>query len=122
MTIANDSNAPVRYKGSRYKALTMADIGDLIESLPKRLVPRQLIPFVTVSDAMKYGRSPFGLPALIEIVSENSGHDDAKQLTHGEQLELSGRLTDRFYGFGLIDEQDDDEGEPPEAFQEGPAS
>lgn len=127
MSLADDTNAAIHYKGQRYKALTLADVSALIESLPKRLVPRQLLPFVTVTDALKFARSPYGLPELMRIVSENSGHDHAGGLAVGEQLELAGVLTDRFYGFDLMasdpeDGDDDEEGEPPEAFQEGPAS
>ena len=127
MSLANDTNAPIRYKGKRYKALSLEDITELIESLPKRLVPRQLLPFVAVTDALKFARSPYGLPELMRIVSEKSGHTHAHDLAISEKLELAGALTDRFYGFDALledpdDEPDDSDDEPPQAFQEGPAS
>ncbi len=127
MGLADDTNAPIRFRGQEFHALTMKDIGKLIEALPARLVPRQLLPFVTVTDAMKFGRSPFGLPILMDIVSKNSGHDVALGLSPGDQLQLAAALVDRFYGFDIasVDVDDDDdatEAEPKEAFQEGPAS
>ena len=122
MSIADDANAPVHFKGNAYQPLTMADIGELIESLPAKLVPRQLLPFITVSEALKYGRSPFGLPVLVGIIDAKGG-TKASDLPPGDQLMLAGALTDRFYGFDpLIDGEDDDDAEPPEPFQEGPAS
>ena len=124
MSLADDTNAPVQFKGQTYKALTMANIASLIESLPARLVPRQLIPFVTVAEAMKFARSPYGLPILMGLVSESSGHDHANKLSNADQLTLAGALTDRFYGFDLPDMEGEgpEETEPPEDFQPGPAS
>lgn len=127
MSYTDDTNAPIKFKGQDYKALTHNDIGALIESLPSRFVPRALVPFVSMTDGLRYGRSPFGLPELIAIVSKNSGHDHAKSMSTADQLALAGALTDRFYGFNpavLDDEADelDEAPEPAEAFQEGPAS
>lgn len=126
MSLVYDANAPVRFKGQSYKALTLADVAALIESLPKHLVPRQYIPFVTVTDAMKFARSPYGLTILMDMVSEGSGHTHAKKMSPGEQLELASALTDRFYGFDAADPDqqpgsDGDAGEP-EPFPQGPAS
>jgi hypothetical protein len=126
MTLADDANLPVKYLGQSYPALTVADIGTLIESLPTRLVPRQLIPFVSVHEALKFGRSPYGLTSLMRIVSDKAGHDHAMKLNPGQQLTLAGRLTDRFYGADDImdDDEVDDAGDPsePESFTDAPAS
>ncbi|MEM6259675.1 MAG: hypothetical protein AAGI37_15455 [Planctomycetota bacterium] len=126
MSLADDTNAPIQFKGKTYTALTIPDIATLIETLPAH-VPRQLLPFVSMTEAMKYGRSPFGLPHLMRIVSDNSGHDQATKLSPSDQLTLAGKLTDRFYGYDPVAvEYEDDDGletvEDKPSFTEAPAS
>jgi hypothetical protein len=127
MTLADDANIPIRFKGQKYKPLTLADIAELIETIPERLMPHRLLLFVGVYDALKFGRSPYGLPELMKLVSDKSGHKHALSLAPGDQLQLAGLLTDRFYGLDPIDlvgdaADDDDAGEGPQHFQDGPAS
>ncbi|MGB0970431.1 MAG: hypothetical protein ACPGVG_05645 [Mycobacterium sp.] len=116
MTISNDANSPVRFKGRDYQPLVMEDIGLLVEAIPKRLLPDQFKPFVSVGDAMKFGRSPFGLLILMRIVGEKSGLP-MDGLAAADQLRLAGALTDRFYGFDAVQaalaEDDGDEDKEP---------
>lgn len=130
MTLANDANVPIRFKGRTYKPLTMRDVAEITEAIPDRLMPKALLPFVGVTDAMRFARSPFGLAPTMALIAEKSG-TPTDDLPVSDQLELMGRMTDRLYGFdeataevedGLAEDADDEDKEPAPPLADAPAS
>lgn len=103
----NATDTPVTFNGHDYHPLTMEDLQALTERIPEELVPRQLLPFVSITETMRFARSPRGIGPLMEIVAERSGLS-TDDLSVTDQLVLAGMLTSRFYGFESPGEDQDD--------------
>lgn len=127
MTLANDANAPIKFKGRSYRALTMADVAEITEAIPDRLMPKALLPFVGVTDAMRFARSAFGIGPTMALIAEKSG-TPTDDLPLSDKLELMGRMTDRLYGFDPVsaeveeETRPDDDEEPAPPLADAPAS
>ena len=109
MSMTNDVNPPIEYKGVKFRPLTMEDIAKF-----QRLVPISVIEqsTLTVMQVIEWMRSPEG--ALSVLGNRSSADDYAKTIRNwslGDVYEAVGLILEQF----LPDQDDDSDSDPTQA-------